>query len=103
MYSTGIRSLPANAYNSDYSAAPHVASLATAQNSWRRVAASLACQGLARADRRIRYVVQDKHEARKLVRRTLQRRATARKRVGVGYRFRELIDPNDWCPSPFYA
>jgi hypothetical protein len=45
--------------------------------------------------RSIRYVVQDKDEARKVVRRSLRRRATARKRIGVSYRFRELIDPND--------
>jgi hypothetical protein len=51
--------------------------------------------------RRIRYVLWDKDEARKLVWRSLRRRATARKRVGVSYRFRELIDPNDWCPSIF--
>jgi hypothetical protein len=49
--------------------------------------------------RRIRYAVENKEEARKLVRRSLRRRATARKRIGVSYRFRELIDPNDWCPS----
>jgi hypothetical protein len=51
--------------------------------------------------RRIRYVVQDQDEARKLVRRSLRRRATARGRIGVSSRFRELIDPNDWYPSPF--
>jgi hypothetical protein len=32
--------------------------------------------------RRIRYVVEDKDEARKLVRRNLPRRATDRKRIG---------------------
>ncbi len=46
----------------------------------------------------IRYLVQDKDDARKLVRRSLRRRTTVRKRIGVSYRFRELIDPNDWCP-----
>ena len=51
--------------------------------------------------RRIRYVARDKDEARKLVRRSLRRRATARKRIGVSYRFRELVHPNAWCPSPF--
>jgi hypothetical protein len=45
--------------------------------------------------RRIRYVVQDKDETRKLVRRDLRRRATACKRIGVSYHFREPIDPND--------
>jgi hypothetical protein len=39
--------------------------------------------------------VQDKDEARKLVRRSLRLRATARKRIGVSYHFRELTDPND--------
>jgi hypothetical protein len=48
--------------------------------------------------RRVRYAVENKDEARKPVRRNLRRRATARKRIGVSYQFRELIDPNDWCP-----
>jgi hypothetical protein len=45
--------------------------------------------------RRIRHVAQNKDVARKLVRRRLRRRATARKRISVSYRFRELLDPND--------
>jgi hypothetical protein len=28
----------------------------------------------------------------------LRRRATARKRIGVSYRFRELVDPWEWRP-----
>jgi hypothetical protein len=51
--------------------------------------------------RRIRYAVENKDEARKLVRRSLRCRTTARKRIGVSYRFRELIDSNGWCPSSF--
>jgi hypothetical protein len=48
--------------------------------------------------RRIRYAVQDEVQARKLVRETLRRRATARKRIGVPYRFCQLIDPHHWFP-----
>ena len=46
--------------------------------------------------RRLRYVAGDEAEARKLVHKNLRRRATARKRIGVPYRFRELIDPWQW-------
>ena len=48
--------------------------------------------------RLIRYAVRDEAEARKLVRETLRRRATARKRIGVAYRFCQLIDPHQWFP-----
>ena len=48
--------------------------------------------------RRIRYAVQDGVQAKKLVRETLRRRATARKRIGVPYRFCQLIDPYQWFP-----
>lgn len=48
--------------------------------------------------RRLRYVARDEAEARKLVRHTLRRRATAKKRIGVSYRFRELVDPWEWIP-----
>ena len=48
--------------------------------------------------RRIRYAVKDEAEAKKLVRETLRRRATARKRIGVAYSFRQLIDPHQWFP-----
>ena len=47
---------------------------------------------------RIRYVVQDKDEARKLVWRSLRRRATARKRIGVSYRF-----PQQERPTVFFC
>lgn len=48
--------------------------------------------------RRRRYIADDEAEARKLVHKTLRRRATARKRIGVPYRFRELVDPWEWVP-----
>jgi hypothetical protein len=48
------------------------------------------------AGHRLRYVAQDEAEARKLVHQTLRRRATAKRRIGVPYRFRELIDPWQW-------
>lgn len=48
--------------------------------------------------RRIRYALRDEDEAKKLVRETLRRRATARKRIGVSYRFCQLIDPHQWFP-----
>lgn len=51
--------------------------------------------------RRIRYAVQDEAGARKLVRETLRRRATAKRRIGVAYEFRELIDPSMWCLDRF--
>jgi hypothetical protein len=48
--------------------------------------------------RLVRYAVASEEEARQLVRKTLRRRASARKRIGVSYRFRELIDPREWVP-----
>lgn len=48
--------------------------------------------------RRLRYVAADEAEARRLVHKTLRRRATAKKRIGVPYRFRELVDPREWVP-----
>jgi DNA invertase Pin-like site-specific DNA recombinase len=48
--------------------------------------------------RHVRYAARDEAEARKLVHRSLRRRATARKRIGVSYRFQELIDPWQWVP-----
>ncbi len=47
--------------------------------------------------RTVRYIAGDEDEARRIVRRCLQRRATSPKRIGVGYRFRELIDPEHWA------
>lgn len=46
--------------------------------------------------RRLRYAAGDEAEARKLVQHSLRRRATARKRIGVPYRFCELCDPWQW-------
>jgi hypothetical protein len=40
----------------------------------------------------------DEAEEKKLVHRSLRRRASARKRIGVSYRFVELIDPRQWVP-----
>jgi WGR domain len=48
--------------------------------------------------RSIRYSAPDEAQARKLVHRSLRRRATARKRIGVSYRFREMVDPWSWLP-----
>jgi len=44
-------------------------------------------------------VVQDESEGRKIVGENLRRRATARRRIGVAYQFRELVDPGKWCPA----
>ena len=46
--------------------------------------------------RTVRYVAGDEAGARKIIRHCLQRRATAPKRIGVGYRLRELMDPGKW-------
>jgi hypothetical protein len=48
------------------------------------------------AGRRLRYVAGDEAEARKLVHKSIRRRATAKRRIGVAYRFRELVDPWQW-------
>jgi hypothetical protein len=48
--------------------------------------------------RRLRYIADDEAEARKLVHHCLHRRATAKKRIGVSYSFRELVDPWEWVP-----
>lgn len=48
----------------------------------------------------VRYVAADEAEARKIVRRCLQRRATARKRIGVAYLLRELADAGQWFAAP---
>jgi hypothetical protein len=36
---------------------------------------------------------------KRLIRESLRRRESARKRIGVPYRFRQLIDPNQWFPA----
>lgn len=46
--------------------------------------------------RRFRYAVSGEAAARQLVRKVLRRRATAKKRIGVSYQFRELLDPREW-------
>jgi hypothetical protein len=48
--------------------------------------------------RRIRHAVRDEADARKLVRESLRRRASAKKCIGVPYRFCELKDPGRWFP-----
>ena len=48
--------------------------------------------------RTIRYVASDEAVARKFVRRCLQRRATAPKRIGIAYRVCELINIAQWMP-----
>src|SRR5262249_37283587 len=48
--------------------------------------------------RRLRYSAPTSGEARQLLRKTLRKRASARKRIGVSYRFRELVDPWEWVP-----
>jgi len=53
--------------------------------------------------RRIRYAVHSEAEAKKLVRESLLRRATARKRIGVPYRFCQLTDPHQWFPVALEA
>lgn len=50
--------------------------------------------------RQVRYAASDEAEARQVVRHCLRRRATATKRLGVGYRFRELVDPGKWVATP---
>jgi hypothetical protein len=50
--------------------------------------------------RTIRHVASDEAEARKIVRRCLQRRRTAPKRIGVAYQLRELADPGQWIAVP---
>jgi hypothetical protein len=50
--------------------------------------------------RSVRYAVGGEEEARQLVWKTLRRRATAKRRIGVSYRFRELADPSGWVPLP---
>lgn len=49
----------------------------------------------------IRHVVSDESEAQKLVKQMLRRRATAQKRIGTGYRFLELHDPQAWISLGF--
>ncbi len=48
--------------------------------------------------RRVRHAVASEAEARKLVRESLRRRASAKRRIGVAYQFRQLNDPHQWFP-----
>jgi hypothetical protein len=50
--------------------------------------------------RTVRYVAADEAGARKIVKHCLQRRATAPRRIGVGYQLRELTDPGHWITAP---
>jgi len=43
-----------------------------------------------------RYTADDEAGARKIVRQTLRRRATAKRRIGVSYRVCEVSDPGQW-------
>jgi hypothetical protein len=45
---------------------------------------------------RRRYVADDEAGARKIVRQTLCRRATAKQRIGVSYHVCDVIDPGQW-------
>jgi hypothetical protein len=51
--------------------------------------------------RTVRHIAADEAEARKIVRHCLQRRATAKKRIGVAYQLRELTDATGWLASTF--
>jgi hypothetical protein len=53
--------------------------------------------------RRIRHVVSDETEAKKVVRESLRRRASAKRRIGVAYQFRQLNDPYQWFPVALAA
>jgi len=50
-------------------------------------------------DRTLRQAVQDEAAARKLVGQHLRRRATAPRRIGVGYRLCEINDPRQWADA----
>jgi hypothetical protein len=47
----------------------------------------------------VRHVAANEADARKIVRRCLQRRATAPRRIGVPYQLRELADPGHWLAA----
>jgi len=48
--------------------------------------------------RHIRQLASDEPQARRIVRQSLKRRATAPRRIRVGYQLRELADPGQWLP-----
>ena len=47
----------------------------------------------------VRYLAGDEADARKIVSRCLQRRASAPKRIGVACRLSELDDPSQWAAA----
>jgi len=49
--------------------------------------------------RTLRHAAASEPEARKIVRHCLQRRGTAERRIGVGYRIQELTDPAQWMTA----
>jgi hypothetical protein len=48
--------------------------------------------------RSIRYVAENEAAARRRVNQVLQRRASARQRIGVSYRICQIQDPGKWFP-----
>lgn len=46
--------------------------------------------------RTIRYLARDEEDSKRLVRQSMKRRGTARKRIGVGYQLKEMSDPAGW-------
>jgi hypothetical protein len=48
------------------------------------------------AGHRIRYCAQHAREAQRIVKQSLRRRASAKRRFGTSYRFIELYDPQGW-------
>ncbi len=57
---------------------------------------------IGRAGNLVRYCVPSETAARKLVKATLAKRATAERRIGVGYQIRELQVPKTWALSMPY-
>jgi hypothetical protein len=51
---------------------------------------------IGRAGHQVRYCVSSETAARKLVKTTLAKRATAKRRIGVRYQFREVSNPRNW-------
>jgi plasmid stability protein len=53
--------------------------------------------------RTVRHVASGEAEARRIVRRCLQRRRTAPKRIGVAYQLTDLADPGQWITATLAA
>jgi len=51
---------------------------------------------IGRAGHMVRYCVAGEIAARKLVKATLTKRASAKRRIGVEYQYRKLNDPKGW-------